>query len=429
MELPRPASVDSAGDALDRMAIHYVYSLKGSVREEGTPLHESMDLGRFQRNLVEARSFGLRAVAPATALTEDSVLSCDTHGPVPIALRRIRMVKDRLANVHLAFTAVVDDPATVPAVLACTCFDRDRLVVDGRPIIQALRDDPAIGEATGSAYTGFAIDVHTVVSTPRLPTGSDLTDAVRIVYRETARTPNLATPVIRPDELNRFEGQLGVHGRGVTVLVGHDAAVVEACTLIVHNTLFILQRLRSLERRAAALLAAAADIASSSSASAAQGSRDVERLSALAREAQELEVSLGFDVETAFASAALPEILLDSYRTSLAGVLGIARAIAASASTIARVRTFISAGFERLASQREDERTDRERTRVRWAALISAVVVPTALLLSLFSLNTRDIPPTVSAFSAQYLLVWLAYVVTVVVGLSAVSWLTRRKGD
>lgn len=266
---------------------------------------------------------------------------------------------------------------------------------------------------------GYGLDVHAIVALDRVPHGWGRGEMIKVVYRETERDPRLDVPLAEPHELNRFEHQVGMHGRGVTLLVGHDRHTVAACTLIAQGLLMLIQQIRSLEDRAGALLHEATQL---SQKTVVDYSADrIDRIATLAAEVQRLDVLVATEVESVFANGSLPEIILDSYRDSLARTLGVSQAIQATSRTLTKVREFISAEFERMASEHREAITKRESNRALLAAGASAIFLPTALFLAVLAMGTHDINHDVSVFSTYYLPLWISYAVLTLAGVAIVA--------
>jgi hypothetical protein len=390
--------------------------------DTGEPIrvHELHELGRFSRNMARGRSmwFQGRAVDPPVA---GRLLGCPEHTDTCIPLTDAWVYRSPYGCVQVSLRGTLSPDLTedLGEVLRCTCHERDSMSVDGvHPALDLI--DAVDISPTG----GFGVDVHAVVALPAIPAGWTRTDSVRIVYRETERTPS-DVPVAEPGELNRFVGQVGMHGRGVTLLIGHDPHTVSACTLIAQGLLMLIQQIRSLELRATSLLTEASTIAAIDSQ---DGAADrIDRIATLAQEVQRLDVIVATEVESVFTNGSLPEIILDSYRDSLARTLGVRDAIDATSRTLSKVRGFISAEFERLASDHRERIAQRESARALAAAAASAVFLPSSLFFAALSIGTPDVHHNTSIFSGYYEPLWVTYISVVAIGLIIVAIFGLRR--
>lgn len=400
---------------VDSGEVTVVYALD-DVKDVGTPqrVHELHELGRFARNMARGKSlwFTGRQLSP---IAEDMSLHCELHGILDLRLDRSWLYSSSYGCVQLAFKAAfaTSSAHTVAQLLECTCHERDGITLGGTKPLLELVDALELG--TGGSY---GLDVHSVVALDHLPQAWGRDEFIQVVYRETERRPRHDIPVAEPAELNRFEGQVGMHGRGVTLLIGHDVHTVTACTLVAQGLMMLIQQIRSLEARAGALLQEATEL--TQGADTDYSAPHIDRVAALAAEVQRLNVLVATEVESVFANGSLPEIVLDSYRESLARTLGVPEAIRATSRTLTKVREFISGEFERMSSDHREVIAKRERTRALLAAGASTVFLPTSLFLAALAMGTTDINRDASLFSAYYRPLWIVYIIVMIVGAAIV---------
>lgn len=72
---------------------------------------------------------------------------------------------------------------------------------------------------------------------------------------------------------------------------------------------------------------------------------------------------------------------------------------------------------------------ERDAHRVRLAALVSALAIPTSLLMAFFGINSRDVDTDLSIFTPHYWGAWILYITTVAVGLFGVTRLTTGRDE
>lgn len=410
------------GTLVDSGELTLIYALDG-VRDMGVQqgVQELHELGRFERNMARGNPHWLKG-RPLTPLAAGTGLRCTSHGELDLEVNQgwIHSFNYECVQLSLKARFLPSSVHAVAELLKCTCHERDGLTVDSETPLLDLA-----GELEWDTHRKYGMDVHSIVALDRLPAGWGRDELIQVAYREADRRPRHEQPVAEPAELNRFEDQFCIHGRGVTVLVGHDPHMVAACTLVAQGLLILVQQVRRLEQHASALLDEATELTKRNDFD--HSDSRIKRVAALAAEVQRLDVRVATDVERIFANSSLPEIVLDNYRESLAETLGLSQAIQTTSRTLEKVREFISAEFERMSSAHREALSKRENFRALLAAGASTVFLPTSLFLAAMGMSTADIGKHTSLFSLHYLPLWVAYIFVMAVGASVVVTLARKR--
>ena len=211
------------------------------------------------------------------------------------------------------------DGQQVARVLDVTCLKRGLLRLDGKPMIEWLREQ---ADASGLALPdslALGANVHQCV----FP-GGELLAAIRggatywrLVYRVAAPACGRAGGDFRPPELN-YSGYVAVgHGRGVSVISGFARPVENVYALMV---VMLVTGLGVLHRSRGRLFAAMTQAGMPLTASIGAARTEISELSA---QLNELQLDLEFGVESYLDGVLIPEAMVEAYQRSLCEAMGI----------------------------------------------------------------------------------------------------------
>ncbi|MEU6355199.1 hypothetical protein ABZ896_38795 [Streptomyces sp. NPDC047072] len=420
------AALDSGTRELTRVLV--LFSLTGRLTGERTALGtlvERFDFGRFALHLKSSE-----AVLPMPVLVED-VPPADLglpHGDHGLALSavEIAVLATPRGDVTLVLDCEFEGPTPTDALaawLAATCFDRDRITLGGRPLLEVLR-----GRLTAREPLAFGQNVHQLV----FP-GGELREQLlaadadqrsvrlnEIVYRGRMATTE-------PPNLRDHGTTLSAHGRGVSVHAGWAGHVENGLTLValgMISALAVLQRTR---------LAAFEAMRANEQAMARSPYEIRSLISQLSAEVNELQLDLAFGVEAYVDSLLIPEMVMEAFQSSLRDALGIRDSLDNSARMVERLTSVISARSAALDAELSERDDRRDRTVSVLVAIATLIALPPTLLLAFFGVNATNVSDHRSIFSAQYLpayfLAWVPFLVLAVIGYVRIIRTGRRSGS
>ncbi|MEU0071708.1 hypothetical protein ABZ027_19490 [Streptomyces sp. NPDC006332] len=430
--------LDSATRELTRAVL--LFSLDGRARPHSTAsdaLVDRLDFGRFEPHLRSSE-----AVLPVPVLSER--LGPDelrpAHGDHALALAAAELLV--LATPRGDVTLVVDcgfaaDTASdaLAAWLADTCFDRRRILLGDRPLLDVVNERLAL-----PTPLTYGQNVHQLV----FPGGrlrhdllsADLADATRrpdllneIVYRGRlpAHRPSDAEDTLPPN-LRNHGVTLSAHGRGVSVQAGWAPHVENGLILVavgMVSALAVLQRTR---------LAAFETMRANELAPMTDSPYEVRSLiSRLSAGVNELQLDLAFGVEAYVDSLLIPEMLMEAFQTSLRDTLGIRDSLENSARMVERLTSVIGARSAALDAELAERDDRRDRTVSALVAAATLIALPPTLLLTYFGVNGTNVHSDRSIFDlgtygTAYALAWLPFVVLAVIGYVLLRRVSRRSG-
>lgn len=312
----------------------------------------------------------------------------------------------------------------VAALLATTCFERERLTVAGRPVLPWLAGEfplPAPVEFGGNVhqcvFAGGTLGDH-LLATMLEPAPAVTT----IVYRNTVSPDRGSQLGIRaPAALNNPGESLVAHGRGVSLAVGWSRPVQNvfalAATTIV-SALGVLRRTRGLAFEALELNRTA-QLASTD---------DARRLvTQLSSRLGEVQLDLSFGVEAYADSVLIPEQLVDSFHTSMREAAQLDTGLTNTSRMVDRLAAVIRARAAVLDAATQDERERRSRVFNVMLAVGSLIALPPSLLLAFFGVTSPDVDQARSILDLGrywlvYGLAWLPFAALLLAG-----FLLRRR--
>jgi Mg2+ and Co2+ transporter CorA len=156
-------------------------------------------------------------------------------------------------------------------------------------------------------------------------------------------------------------------------------------------------------------------------------------ISRLSAGVNELQLDLAFGVEAYVDSLLIPEMLMESFQSSLRDALGIRDSLDNSARMVERLTSVISARSAALDAELAERDDRRDRTVSALVAAATLIALPPTLLLTFFGINGTDVRADRSIldlgeYGTAYALAWLPFVVLVVIGYVLLRRVSRRSG-
>ena len=359
---PNATVLDSA--TRDRTRVLLLFSLSGRLRPRNTALGalvDRYDYGRFASHLMTSQD-----VLPVPVLDEQVAprrlrLPHGDHG-LGLASLRILVVTTPRGDATLVMDCAFAGETTAGDLavwLATTCFDRERIELDDRPLLQT------VAAQLGGRPLALGQNVHQLVfpggRLQRELLGADEARKAillnEIVYR--GRMPwNPATPYdasLAP-HLRNHGLTLSALGRGVSVQAGWAPHVENGLVLVavgMISALSVLQRTR---------LAAFAMMKANEQALTDSPTEIRSLISRLSAGVNELQLDLAFGVEAYVDSLLIPEMVTEAFQSSLGGALGIRDSLENSARMVERLTSVISARSAALDAELAERDDRRDRT-------------------------------------------------------------------
>ncbi|MZF90560.1 hypothetical protein [Streptomyces sp. SID5643] len=382
----------------DRTRVLLPFSLSGRLRPRNTALGALVDrytYGRFASHLMTSQD-----VLPVPVLDEQAAprrlrLPYGDHGLGPAPLR----------------------------ILVVTCFDRERIELDDRPLPQT----PAA--QLGGRPLAHGQSVHQLVFPGgrlqrELLSADEARKAIlldEIVYR--GRMPwNPATPhdASLAPHVSDHGATLSALG-GVSVQAGWAPHVRNGLVLVavgMISALSVLQRAR---------LAAFAMMKANEQALTDSPTEIRSLISRLSAGVDELRLDLAFGVEAYVDGLLIPEMVPEAFQASPRDALGLRGKPENSARTVERLTSVISARSAAPDAELAERGDRRDRTVSGLVAAATLIALPPTLLLAFFGVNGTNVDEhrsilDVRAHGTAYAPVRLPFVVLVVIG-----WILLRR--
>ncbi|MFJ4814650.1 hypothetical protein [Streptomyces sp. NPDC088801] len=420
----------------ERTRVLLLFSLSGRLRPRDTALGalvDRYDYGRFAPHLMTSQD-----VLPLPVLDERVAprrlrLPHGDHG-LGLASLRILVVTtprgDATLVVDCAFAG--DTTAGDLAVwLASTCFDRERIELDDRPILQTL------AAQLGGRPLALGQNVHQLVFPGgrlqrELLSADEARKAIllnEIVYR--GRMPwNPATPYdasLAPHVRNHGL-TLSALGRGVSVQTGWAPHVENGLALVAVGMISALSVLQRTRLAAFAMMKANEQVLTDSPTEIRS------LISRLSAGVNELQLDLAFGVEAYVDSLLIPEMVTEAFQSSLGDALGIRDSLENSARMVERLTSVISTRSAALDAELAERDDRRDRTVSGLVAAATLIALPPTLLLAFFGVNGTNVDDQRSildlrAYGTAYALAWLPFVVLVVIGWVLLRRVSTRSGS
>ncbi|WP_306457975.1 hypothetical protein [Streptomyces sp. SA15] len=417
-----------------------LFSLDGRLRPEGSPLGglvDRLDFGRFEPHLRSSE-----AVLPVPVLAErltprEIGLPRGDHG-LALASAEVMVLATPRGDVTLlvdCFFAAETAPGALASWLADTCFDRGRITLRGRPLLDVLNERLA-----RPAPLAFGQNVHQLV----FPGGQLRRDLMSTGIDDAARRPALLNEIVyrgrmpvsdtadlddaMPPNLRNHGVTLSAHGRGVSVQAGWAPHVENGLALVaigMISALAVLQRTR---------LAAFETMRANERAMTDSPYEVRSLISRLSAGVNELQLDLAFGVEAYVDSLLIPEMLMERFQSSLRDALGIRDSLENSARMVERLTSVINARSAALDAELAERDDRRDRTVSALVAAATLIALPPTLLLTFFGINGTNVHADRSIldlreYGTAYALAWLPFVVLVVIGYVLLRRVSRRSGS
>jgi hypothetical protein len=409
--------------------IRHVYGLRGiapAAAEGGTGAEHVLALGYYSIHTQGPRTSGLKVLDPIAL--SSSQITFTGGGDDPAHLEptvEAQIWVDSLGHGQLHFVVGTrGDVTELAAHLRDWCGRRRAMRVQGLTLPEW------VGERVEACPEGvdWDQDVLQVVALPEqlaTPLSKEMSagaceDVTRLVYRNpdsdyVAQSGRLKTP----SELNHELGELAAHGRGVVVLGGHDPGRVATLTFIAGQLLFALGRVRGIrmevEQQLRDMRMDAADTSHW---------LDAREITTLSETVRQMRIRLAVDVEAFADGIYMPEIVLDDFRRSYAGALGLPTVVDSTSTMLNSLAQVVEAYRGEAQLRLAAQRAATQRRWQRLATVASAVVIPLSLVFTYFGVSSDvDVPAARSIFDFDfYWPVWLLALASV----AGIFWFTMR---
>ncbi|MEU9890496.1 hypothetical protein [Sphaerisporangium sp. NPDC051011] len=413
-----------------------IYNLANPLRvprDTLRPLTTVLHMGRFDGHITAAGRLLPQLVYHTYVDLPDRLRVSAFDGGIPIESIKLALATTPrhdgllLLNVELGEAATA---AHITEFIFATWRDRAAIRISDEPLcdwVTARLPGSVAGEPIA-----FGRNVHQcvfaggAVARELLRRNAEAEDAlpevVSILFRGTIDgTRGRELGIRRPAVLNNGDTFMLVHGRGVTLAAGwaepvENAFGVAAAGLV--NAAGVLHRVR--RRTLDALeLNDAVDVSSVSEARSL--------ISRLSNRLSELQLDLSFGIEAYADTILIPEILVESYHTSLRGVAGLHESSANTSQMVGRVASVIEARRAVLDAATNEWLVRRERIFGASIAIGTLLALPPALMLAYFGVNGSEVDSSYSIFDLHkyglvYAVIWLPFITLV----AAVAIVRRR---
>jgi hypothetical protein len=424
-----------------------IYNLGGRLRSEPALMHSLagwLDMGRFAHHITAAGSLLPRITDPVEI--DPARFRFSDHRP-RVRVRRIAAAiattPRRDGLLFLDFTLGENERAEdIADFLYSTWHRRPAMRVDGSPLLEWLATPLShVGTDTGKPLS-FGQNVHQCVFAGgrfarrllRDNRNPDRVspDLITIVFRGTiAANRGSRLDIRRPGALNNPGETLVAHGRGVSLITGwtepvENAFGVAAAGLVNAAGVVSRVRLQSLE---------ALTIDDESSATKASDVRDL--ITELTERLNQLRLDLSFGIEAYADMILIPELLIESYHSSLRSVASLRESLANTSRIVDRVAAVIESRHATLEASVQAYTERRDKALAALVAIGSLLALPPTLLLAYFGTNSTNVDARFSIFDLRhygvaYLVVWLPFI-TLAVAALVLRWRiqprTRGWGD
>jgi hypothetical protein len=302
----------------------------------------------------------------------------------------------------------------------------DTLLLDWLAKRLAERDLSALGDLT------FGRNVHQSVFpgrelARRLLADHTATDAVgpdvvTIVLRGTLDgKAGAGLGIRRPQTLNNPGQTMVAHGRGVSLIAGWTPGVENAFALAAAGILNAVAAVHRIRGQAFEALA----LDQSTDVTTVQDARDL--ITQLARRLGDMQLDLSFSIEAYADSILIPELLVESFHSSLRGASALGEGLENTSRIVQRVDSVLATRRADLETATQTYAEKRDKVVAAVIAVGSILALPPALLLAFFGVNSDDVDPRhsildVHRYGVAYALAWLPFL-----ALAAVGAIARRR--
>ena len=385
-------------------------------------IQNQLDLGRFRIHFEKNLLPELKIII---LTTDQGIIRVDNGGEVEVIdISLWVLAPDGSTQLVIKTHPSSNDADSLSKELGLICFNRSRLTYENENLLDFCQRRVSELGLDGTLELGS--DVHQFVllsqeesllyseEWPKRSIEDMPPEIIAMSYRESTAVAETSKQVgLRiPIELNRRQTEICAHGRGVTVLGGHDEAVSNTIMYTASKLLFGLARTRLIRRK---LLA---NLNSFSSSDPLSDLKDAHaRASNRSKLVREHGLHISTEIESLIDGLTMPEMVIDSYRKSLKIALELEKNLTVTNRLLERVTSIVE-------SQREDLLLNLNAAEAinqsRWSVIVSvatAVTLPLALLFSYFGISEtpqrlEPIPWLVAGAFAilLFLIAWLVKV-------------------
>ncbi len=396
------------------------------------PLSEALGLGRFTAH-VEAAELLLPRLVLHERVVEITLPSSAVRVDGAAITLAVTPRRDPLLFLDIEIADDADGSDVIAETLYATWQNRSATRVEGVPLTEwldgrlrahGIPDRPADGPPLAfgrnvhqSVFPGTALARRLLAE--HVPGDAVGQDVVTIVLRGTLDSGTGATLGIRrPETLNNAGQTMVAHGRGVSLIVGYAPPVENAFGLAAAGILTAVAAVHRVRRQAFEALEL-------DRAAAVETTDDVRTLVAqLSRRLNDLQLDLSFSVEVYADTILIPELLVESFHSSLRDVSSLADALANTSRIVERVNAVLATRRVDLETASQQYAEDRDRVLAAVIAVGSLIALPPALLLAYFGVNSSDVDPDrsildVRHYGVAYAMAWLPFLLLIAVGLVA----------
>jgi hypothetical protein len=405
-----------------------IYSLGGRLRvpaDSTRSLTEVFDLGRFAHH-IEATASLLPRVTAWTDIEPGRFRLAS--GPFGVRLDRVAAalaITPRRDGLLFFDVELAGQPtaAEVAGFLYATWRRRPELRVGDSPLLGWLAERFGQVRTDDGQSLTFGQNLHQCVfAGGRLArgllrrnrtAGTSSPDVVSVVFRGTMsvkRGTDLG--IRRPVALNNPGETMVAHGRGVSLIAGWTepvenafgvaaAGLVNAAAVVTRVRLQAFEALRVNEE------------------SAARSAPEIRTLIAdLSNRLDQLRLDLSFGIEAYADVVLIPELLVESYHSSLRRVAALGESVANTSRIVERVAAVIDSRHAMLSASVQAYTERRDRIFAGAIAIGSLLALPPTLLLAYFGTNSTNVNQHLSVFDVRhygvaYLVAWLPFVALV----------------
>ncbi|HEU5332230.1 MAG TPA: hypothetical protein VFU73_05695 [Actinocrinis sp.] len=247
-------------------------------------------------------------------------------------------------------------------------------------------------------------------------------DVVTIVLRGTLDgQAGAGLGIRRPHVLNNPGQTMVAHGRGVSLIVGWTPAVENAFGLAAIGILNAVAAVHRIRGQAFEAL----ELDQATEVDTVQDVRDL--IGELARRLGDMQLDLSFSIEAYADSILIPELLVESFHSSLRAVSALAEGLENTSRIVERVDAVLATRRADLETATQTYIEKRDKVVAAVFAVGSVLALPPALLLAFFGVNSDDVDPRHSVldlhrYGVAYALAWLPFL-----ALAAVGAIARRR--
>ena len=355
-------------------------------------IQDQLDLGRFRIHFEKGSLPQLKII---NLTTDQGIISIENGGEAQVVdISLWVLAPDGSTQLVIKTLPRSDDADSLSKELGLICFNRTRLAFEGENLLDFCQR--RLNELGLSGTLNLGSDVHQFVllnqeksllyseKWPKRSIEDMPPEIIAMSYRESTAVAETSKQVgLRiPIELNRRQTEICAHGRGVTVLGGHEEAVSNTIMYTASKLLFGLARTRLIRRE---LLS---NLNSFSLSDPFSDLKDAHaRASNRSKLVREYGLHISTEIESLIDGLTMPEMVIDSYRKSLKIALELEKNLTVTNRLLERVTSIVE-------SQREDLSLNLKAAEAinqsRWSVIVSvatAVTLPLALLFSYFGIS------------------------------------------